>query len=110
MHTTSLIQSGEAMKLEIEVTRTDIAGNNDGRTGSSRSRTCPLARAISRKLPAGQMARVGMSTGVVENNLGDTVGAFDLPLEAKEARYCFDADRTVKPFTFHIWVEEPKLR
>lgn len=90
------------MRVKIEVTQDDIEkGRRRG------SQTCPVARAIKRRLKAGIKAAVYGRAGFVKGWLRHMS---DMPGKTQRFVADFDSKRPVKPFTFTLNIPKEYLR
>lgn len=85
----------KSTRLTVKVTATDIREGQKNR--HPRSRTCPVARAISRAV--GEPCSVASKWGKVAEHPG---ARYDLPAKVRTKIDAFDADLKVKPFSFTI--------
>lgn len=70
-------------------------------------RTCPTALALKRAFPKAFRTYVGIDAAFVEETENaEQTHRYDLPSEAMQFVYLFDAKRSVSPFSFELEIEE----
>ena len=89
--------------VRINVTQGDIAAGLPNNSAS-----CPVARAVNRKLKEDYRSKISFSCGIYIHGVCEA--AIELPKKAYDWWNKFDAGEEVRPFTFTLKLPEEYLK